>query len=168
MLDKYQLIGEWHDGIDQCKKKLGRLINAPKNFQWPVQLASDDEIDSWLDRVYDSRLLISHKKLYQRIISNMGKCTDNDHFHYTWKIYQILEQYENCNHVSLDEYKKVGCSSDDLPKFTSDVSIALSLWPDDIRPESWVGSAWNCCVEALKIRRARWIESLDAEVTISA
>lgn len=40
-----------------------------------------------------------------------------------------------------------------LPPFTTEVSAALQLWPQKIKPEEWQGNAIECCIEALTALR---------------
>jgi hypothetical protein len=42
-----------------------------------------------------------------------------------------------------------------VPPFTTDVSAALTIWPEDRRPAQWTRTAVDCCIEALAELRRR-------------
>ena len=42
-----------------------------------------------------------------------------------------------------------------LPAYTSSIEAALLAWPDDLRPDTWQGSPFECCIAALTAMRSR-------------
>ena len=45
-----------------------------------------------------------------------------------------------------------------LPFYTTILADALSVWPDEERPQTWFGTAWECCIAGLRARKARIAE----------
>jgi hypothetical protein len=129
---------------------------------WPVTLAQDDEVDAWLDRVQTKRQQISDEKLYQRLITDMSKTEPRSGVtsgrHYNFKILEAIERYEGVQWDDLGRFHHSFHNA--LPPFISDIEMAMTLWPDDARPSVWTGSAWECCIAALKLRRSRWMSAV--------
>jgi len=158
MLRKHNLIGEWYDGTDKARRAVIRAIPLHRHTEWLVSLGELGAIEAWHDRVRINRQVISARKLYQRVIQHMSHHGPHDAFdleHY--KIWEIMERYEAGRNERDFNLIRLEYSHDIMPKFTTDIEAAMSLWPDDARPAMWHGSAWDCCVEALKIRRSRWM-----------
>jgi len=43
-----------------------------------------------------------------------------------------------------------------VPEFISDLAACLELWPADVRPAIWEGTAHECAIAALEERRRRF------------
>ena len=163
-LTKHNLVGEWYDGTDKARRAIIKAVQLRREIAWPMILADEDAVEAWLECVEARRARISDEKLYQRLIKNMEK-TDSISgaaygFHYNFKILEAIERYEGEQWDNFGRFHHT--SHDTMPSFVSDIAIAMSLWPEDARPVTWTGSAWRCCIAALKLRRTRWMSEVRA------
>ena len=167
-LTSSQIIGEWHDGDEETRFLIARFFRS-KSLSWRFDLASDDQIDSWSDRIELRRTMISHEKLTQRFVRKMQNSYDpaeeaKSRF-CDWKIGQIIYEYDaQRNYYTMSDSSgqiSVFLDTDEasfyLPTYISNVESALQTFPAYKKPNHWEGSAWDCCVQGLIARREAMI-----------
>lgn len=169
LLASIQIVGEWHDGDEDTRLLITQFLRR-KGLPWQFELASDDQIDSWIDRVETRRTMISREKLTQRFIKKMqnfydpleeakSRCCD-------WKIGQIIYEYDAersyftmpAANGNIAVFLDADETSFPLPTYTSNIENALQTFPAHKKPNYWEGSAWDCCVQGLIARREAMIE----------
>ena len=168
-LSATQIIGEWHDGDEETRILITQFFRL-KRLRWQFELAPDDQIDSWIDRIELRRTMISREKLTQRFIKKMQNFYDSELERTSrfgdWKIGQIIYEYDedrsyftmpaaNGNVIVLLDDDKTGFP---LALYTSTIEGALQTFPAHKKPNYWEGSAWDCCIHGLIARREAMIE----------
>lgn len=176
-LDDHRVIGEWFDGSEEARTAIVKAVCLRTDIAWPYSLADDDSICDWLDLIEDRRAMISADKAYQTCIREMrasSECRADPDRYLESKIWSVVWRFEyrcrtlvfrdkNANgDVVLTGHRSNSDEPDIIPRYTTDVTAALALWPDEDRPREWNGSAWECCIAAIEARKARvraWIRT---------
>lgn len=162
-LRSYRLEGEWFDGSDAARAEIGAIFD-PCNLEWrfdhdPVGTAN------WLNHLRVVREANYTRKAIAREIGILRSATEPswvyDHGIFrccylaqTGTKPKLLADKESGETVIVWMNPETG-SRVVLPSYTQSVELALLAWPDDIRPSVWEGSAFDCCIAALRAVKAR-------------
>jgi hypothetical protein len=171
LLRRHCLYGEWYDGDDKARKAIARLTGLSRTVKWPFALSDNDTICDWLDELLENRReRESIDKLFQRCIRDLADTPEEDRRDARWrdgKIWEMLIRFEHGERPFysvmegkdgqriLEGWNPVTEGTEIIPCYTTDLNAALALWPDEERPKQWDGSVRDCCVSALKARKAR-------------
>ena len=172
-LNGQRVLGEWIAGDQHSRNLVSASVHLAARslrrksplLSWRYELADDETANAWLDQCEKSRILAGIQKKFDRCIRDMrraGMPIDIDSYRFCDGLLCGLIS-DRMYFVEADEAGEAQYTiyPDDLdqrrslPRFTRDINAALQLWPDEDRPESWTGSAWDCCIAGLKARRAR-------------
>jgi hypothetical protein len=165
----HRLIGEWFGGDDEARAAIIRVVGLCPETVWPYQLANKDA-DAWLERVEQHRWATRVDKEFQRQIHDVQRmpdrsATDDSRWDdgHIWTLIWGFE-HELPAGVDVSSGKKgelilqgycEGKDPQPLPLYTTELEAALSIWPDEDRPEDWTGTPWECCIAALRARKAK-------------
>jgi len=160
-LEDYALEGEWFDGTAPARAAIIRAIPVLADCEWPFEHSVDGAV-AWLDAFYarrDQRLL---EKQYRRVLKDhLQRCSpgadaDGGVCHLvslieTGRVASLMQGRLKAEKVVYVRHQ--GSKDWELvPPYTTDLALALSLWPDDIRPAGWEGGAHECAVAAMTAR----------------
>ncbi|MBX3593390.1 GIY-YIG nuclease family protein [Sphingomonas sp.] len=177
-LADHQVIGEWFLGDELCRDCVAIEIEAlcevlgrdPPALEWPFPVASEAATEAWLDRCEQRRTVASINREYGRRIRAMAESSSSasDPSRYNdVSLWSLLWRFERQvgtivtpktgkkGETVLVGHREGDAVGEIVPHYSTDVTAALLLWPDADRPEAWSGSAWDCCIAALKARKAR-------------
>lgn len=167
-LADFRLAGEWFEGTDEARAALHELIGDDEQpFSWPFAFDPDGAAD-WLDHLYDVRDAAAISRELYRQIGILKQATEPSWVHDSgiFSAKYRAETGRRCFQDVRRKRTKVVCQWRDLetnekgivPDYTKDIQTALLVWPEDIRPETWVGSSIECCIAALTAIRARLVK----------
>lgn len=162
-LDRFRLEGEWFDGADDARTAIEHIFGADK-LQW--QFAHDPAgAGKWLDHLSVVRNAAYIRRALSKEITRLRQATepswvlDGGVF---WSRY--LGETGNWTMIMVEKRKgrtvnvwhnPATNKQEVLPAYTSSVEEALLAWPDDLRPATWEGTAFECCIAALDAVRTR-------------
>lgn len=163
-LRSYRLEGEWFDGSDAARAEVAAIF-APCELEWrfdhdPLGAAK------WLNHLRVVREANYIRKAIAREIGILRGVTDPSWVHdrsifwwhylaqYGTKPTSLLPVKESGKTITLWIDPDTG-SREVVPAYTSNTDFALLAWPKDIRPNTWEGTAFDCCIAALTAIKAR-------------
>jgi hypothetical protein len=160
-LKDHAIEGEWFDGSPSARAAIIREIPTLGACDWPFEHSATGAA-AWLDEFYVRRDQRSAEKLYRRILqvhlqrSKPGPDADGAICHLisvieTGQIASLMHgrfKGENVVYVCRPGSRERQLA----PHYTTDVDLALGLWPDDTRPAFWERTAYDCAVAAMTAR----------------
>lgn len=171
-LDDFRIIGEWFDGTDQAREAVVIEVGLDPGIEWPIALADNEAVNSWLEALSERMLFITRDKDIQKVIREMTNNPPAVDTEYRWEEVRLYTTYWQS---ICEQSAVVSVSSDDndcviytgirrvdgadtiedpLPNYFTCMDAALSLWPASCRPSVWEGSARDCCIAGLKAHQA--------------
>jgi Meiotically up-regulated gene 113 len=162
-LRTFRLAGEWFRGTKVARQAV-RNILQDGSVDWPYSYNAKGAQD-WLNHIglvrradYIRRELYRHEKI---LMAANGPLPMHD--------YSVLRLIHLASHGTEPKTKyakldgelirvwvnPVSSKLEPLPSYSSDKELALQLWPLDVRPRTWNGTALACCIEALRAIRLR-------------
>lgn len=160
-LEEYHIEGEWFCGTEEARAAICKVVNRGITIDWPFKL---DAIacERWLEQFFDlreQRLNLKEFGKHLRRLENESHSTwtaDGD----LWIMFWISETgerplvdvSEENGEVVLDGYLSNSPEPIRIPKYTSHIGAAMTLWPVEFRPSAWKGTVWECCIAAMKLR----------------
>lgn len=164
-LRDYWIEGEWFEGSKEARAAITNLLEL-KEVTWPFKL---DETGSrkWLSSFKVSRVKRKLIRQFEREIRILGE-EDGSHRLADVGIWWLIHYGElkrdpadlhalrarkpgEQDYELVENGKRTGRA---IPFYTDDIAAAMTLWPDEHRPAVWEGSARDCCIAALKARKA--------------
>jgi Meiotically up-regulated gene 113 len=164
-MDDYRLAGEWFDGSDEAREALTKLMGADDPpIEWPY-IYDRKGAAEWLDHINVVRHAAAIRRELYREISIL-RSAEKPSWVYDSGIFYAKWRAETGRRPGLASMKIDGETATEwfdtesdangiVPAFTASTQNALLAWPEDLRPEQWVGSAIECCIAALTAIRAR-------------
>lgn len=162
-LSSYRLEGEWFDGSDAARAEIAAIF-APCVLEWqfdhdPLGAAN------WLNHLRVVREANYIKRAIAREIGILRGATEPSWVHdrsiFWWRYLaqcgakpSLLPAKENGKTITFWIDPDKG-SQEVVPAYTSNTDFALLAWPEDIRPNNWEGTAFDCCIAALTAIKAR-------------
>ena len=163
-LERYRLYGEWFNGTAQARAAIGRTVKRGFDFTWPFELDVDGA-EAWLSQLEEwGRQRYIVKEFHGFLApSSLRRHPQNWTDSVIWRLFWLSETGERAvvavgGDADLTTYEGCPPGSDQLtpiPNYSSDLAVAMTLWPDDVRPSGWDGTAFECCVAALRVRHYR-------------
>lgn len=164
-LDDHRVGGEWFDGTDEARAAIVSQLGLAADLNWPFAFNAD-AAEQWLDTFFDRFYDRSIQRLITRAYRTVREATQADSYVRTnlWILHRLLageditvlvserDREGRCRETTWIDGKKVV-----LPDYLNSVEAALTLWPDDGRPEAWDGSALECCKAAMELRQQQWV-----------
>lgn len=165
-LRDYWIEGEWFSG---CDESLAAIVQTMQlgDVKWPFDLKATDA-SQWLSEFKSWRGDRKLIKQFDREIRLLINAQDSHRVHDAsiWWLVKYGELKRNSTNLHVIRARSPGEPDYELvergrrtgrtiPFYTSEVAAAMTLWPNDCRPEKWEGSAVSCCVAALKARKVR-------------
>lgn len=179
-LDEHRVVGEWFAGTDEARAKLAELLASPDmGWQHPYDW---DAAQGWLEKIDEARDKRAIKHLIGKQIGILRGQTVGDkaldwHVLLAWRLAVAGDSPLVVSRPvkgKRNEWQDMWCDrrpDEELaaqkrlkpwwqdylvlvPPFTTDVSAALTLWPEESRPTQWQGTAIECCIAALVGLRA--------------
>lgn len=162
-LECFRLEGEWFDGCEDARAAIERIF-GPDPLEWRFAHDTAGAV-KWLDHLRVVRDASYIRRALSREIGRLRTATDPSWVHdgaIFWcrhlaetgiRLMLLADtrkgQTVNVWHNPASNQREV------LPAYTSSVEEALLAWPNDLRPTSWEGSPFECCIAALDAVRAR-------------
>lgn len=154
-LDKHRLHGEWFNGNKTARSAVERVMKI-KGVTWPIK---HDPTGAFLWHHYMLRVRLVEavkRDIYRHYTTLRG--SQGPHWAHDLGIYASMERARK--ELRLDGRSGEQPSTHGIierppiPAYTSDVAAALTIWPAEVRPSEWTGTAMECCIEGLKAYRA--------------
>lgn len=162
-LRSYRLEGEWFDGSDAARAEIAAIF-APCILEWRFE---NDPIGArkWLNHLRTVRNASYIRKAIAREIGILRGATEPS-WVYDHGIFWCRHIAETGTKPMLRTAKERGKTINVwlnpetgsrvlLPSYTANPELALLAWPDNIRPDGWDGTAFDCCIAALRAIKAR-------------
>lgn len=162
-LSSFRLEGEWFDGSDAARAEVAAIF-APCELGWRFD---HDPVgaENWLNHLRTVRKAHYIKKAIARQIGILRGATEPswvyDHGIF-WCRYLAETGTKPMLRTAKEQGKTVNVwlnpetgSRVVLPSYTVSAELALLAWPEDIRPDAWEGTAFDCCIAALGAIKAR-------------
>lgn len=158
-IGKFRMEGEWYEGTANACAAVARTVKRGCVLSWPFAYNAD-AAELWLDQFSEHRVRRYDRQRFQKLHSKVrhtqhpSRSIDSS----IWEALMFLESGEwPLQHIMADG-EPVGIPDGDgpsiaIPRYTFDLDAAMSLWPRGERPPSWKGTALECCVAALELRR---------------
>jgi hypothetical protein len=158
-LRRYHFTGEWFSGCASCQKAISQTLRLTKvrfPFSWKRARAEQwrrtMHLASVLPRMRKERVrLIGLLKAVETGLHN-GAVQRGGH----WLDFSIwFEMNQRINRLFFGDDRPIDATQLKIAPYTTDLSAALSLWPEEKRPTQWseqhVGSTveLNCCIAGL-------------------
>jgi len=169
--DDHRILGEWFDGTPEAREDVLQAVGWRLPVVWPFDLCGDDEAEAWFDLLDEKRAIRSMNREFGRVALNLDRDPIDpatDPMRYAdITIWSAIWRFEHrCDTMVFTEKDADGKeilvgrrrgdpNGDVLPFYTRDMEAALALWPEALRPESWTGSAAECCAAALRARKRK-------------
>lgn len=175
-LARFRLTGEWFDGSADMKAELASATQN-QNLNWPFPL-DEQAAAIWLTELELKRDIEARDRNFRRFIRILSQSSQPSHWHDMdiWRLLHPKSRQRLYHHVpengklrrfvDADGYNRVAISPKKVlggwevkkfvPIYTADIDDALSVWPDEVRPTRWDGTAIECCLAALKQRWLVW------------
>lgn len=162
-LRKHHLVGEWFAGTDAARKAVVKEFR-PLTLEWKFDHDPEGAAE-WLDHLRVVRAAYSTRMGITREISILTTAAEPSEvydysllriFHYAkaGEDAVIVRQWQRPNKPLAWQNPATG-EVEPIPAYSGNVDVALSAWPDDVRPETWDGTAIECCIAALRAIRLR-------------
>ena len=163
-LKKYHIDGEWFDGDDEARAAIARNMKRKQVINWPFPF-DEEASEAWLEQFYEWRAQRLAEKEFRRLLSRV-RSFDGPHWVAdadVWALFWMSETGEGVgvdvtgagDSVVLAGFRSGSDEPVPVPRYSADLDAAMDLWPADVRPPSWDGTALECCVAALKVRHSR-------------
>ena len=156
-LDAFRIEGEWFRGDEVARDLIIAVLDLPDDTTFPFAL-NEAAANEWLDSVTawrDERALQRHFRRQIDMMKSSGKPL-GDADRYIFQTIWLDARGNNWTYRYNSRKKcyfidrKDGSPLEPLPRYTSEVEAALSLWRDEERPTVWTGSAYECCIAAFE------------------
>jgi hypothetical protein len=163
-LDEHRLTGEWFDGSDKSKKAVAEALNI-RNIAWPF-VQNDAIAGEWLKKLETKRDLAARIREHNRLLKMISKYNYGSRI-LDRMIFNEINTYEYME-ITLDidrNYRFSYINQPDiygpiLPYYSTKLTDALQIWPAQLRPNDWLGSVIECCIEGLKANRITWKDDI--------
>ena len=158
-LDDYRIEGEWFEGSDEARVAIAKAVKRGCVLTWPF--AYDEAgAEAWLDQFLDWRRFRYIDRLFRENLRRICVAKQPDPYADMdiWQLLLLSETGEMPGALIGDEIKGIDNDTAELvaiPKYSTDLSLAMSVWPKDVRPSSWDGTPLECCIAALRVRLKR-------------
>ncbi|QKR98698.1 GIY-YIG nuclease family protein [Sphingomonas sp. CL5.1] len=159
---KHVLLNEWFKGNDESRMDLQNLLET--NLIWRTIYNQKDE-NKWLKDLELSKMRRYTVKLLQYEIrylndTERNKLRDYSIIDFVSKIISndVYDRVLGTGIAQIfreEERKRSYSGKYLIPDFTIDVDSALLLWPNDIRPDYWHGSAIETSAALLRYLRCK-------------
>ena len=162
-LDEFRLIGEWFYGDAEARAAIEGVIKRESSIDWPFAY---DEVgaEKWFDHLTVVRRANYISKELYRTVRMMKASGEPGWVHDSrihWSLHlartgqraMISIETRNGETVAVEYHE--GGTELVVPAYTAFVANALLVWPEDIRPAFWEGTAFDCCIAAMEAVRAR-------------
>jgi len=161
-LHQYRVAGEWFDGAGEARAAVERIFGLdPKEWKFGHNV---EGAAKWLEQLKIAR---HAKYIYKELTRHIGllRRASEPHQFYDLAILDCCSLAATGSRAVVrwkkrgEKYVMIWHNPERrkwraLPRFTANIEAALLVWPDDIRPQTWQGSAIECCITALiEIRR---------------
>ena len=160
-LEEFRLIGVWFAGDDEARAAIEEVINPDAPFVWPFTY-DEPRAEEWYDHLSVVRAASYINKELYRTVRDMKGSGEPSWVHDS-RIHSALHLARTGQRAMISietrnaETVVVEHREDDteslVPAYTATVANALLVWPEDIRPASWEGTALDCCIAALEAVR---------------
>lgn len=158
-LRDHAIEGEWFVGSNQARAAMAALLPGLSHRKWPY-VYDAEQAGVWLDSFYDRRDRRSIKKQFRRILTvHLLQNEPGPDADASLQLLIGLTATGSLPSVAYQGgqaiYWTAGSSRPiPVPPYSTDPALALSLWPEKARPAVWDGSAYDCCVAAMRARLA--------------
>lgn len=158
-LRRYHFSGEWFSGCKSCQRAIGQTLRLSKiRFPYSWKRARAEQ---WREAMHLASILPRLRKERVRLIGLLkaietglhdASCQCGGH----WLDVSIwFEMNHRINRLFFGYDSPVDVNELQMDSYSTDLSAALSLWPEDSRPTQWTrqypGSTieLNCCIAGL-------------------
>jgi len=160
-LRKHHLVGEWFAGTDAARDAVVKEFQ-PLAIDWKFKHDPDGAAE-WLDHLHVVRAAHSTRMGITREIGILTT-SEGPHELHDLDLLQIFHLAKTgtdpvINRQRIDGATRYAWRNPDtggwepIPAYSANVGVALSGWPDDVRPKTWDGTAIECCIAALRVIR---------------
>lgn len=162
-LRKHHIAGEWFNGTDAARKAIAKIFK-PLTLEWKFDYDPEGAAE-WLDRLHVVRAAHSIRMNFSRQIGIL-RTTEGPHELHDLSLLQMFHYAKTGTYPVITRQRINGkthyawrnpetAQQEPIPAYSGNVAVALSAWPNDVRPETWEGTAIECCIAALRIIRRR-------------
>lgn len=160
-LHKYRLIGEWFSGSPDARAAIEREF-CLDDVEWPVAYNAA-AADRWVAHMRDVRTVRRLRRAIYRQTTLMR--ANGPHESEDVCIFMLLRhplidtvgepevRWNGEKLVRLYHDRRTG-QMQPIPAYSHDLQAALTTWPEELRPTTWEGSAFECCIAGLTALRA--------------
>lgn len=163
-LKRHKIEGEWFKGTPSARNAITRALPDLSGCDWPFDYDARGA-EAWLDAFFNRRDRRSIEKKYARLLNGLrridgpGPGADALVCHLlalseTGRVAKVAMDRENGEIVGRILHPGASCFLPVLP-YSTGIAAALTLWPDDSRPDVWEGTAYDCALAAMQERYAR-------------
>lgn len=165
-LRKHRLLGEWFSGDATARVAIANYFKI--KFTWPFDF-DPDYAAIWLEHMQRVRQVRKTRQSIYRAVQTLKRGEGPKHIldaitFTAWreavagKPVSVLARklYEMPVETRMTHQRTGGQVA--ALSFSTDLTAALQLWPDDLRPAQWEGSPLECSVAALEAWRRRLTE----------
>lgn len=151
-LSDHLIEGEWFKGTADAQEAISALLPEVATVEWPFHY---DAVvaEAWLQDFFDRRDRRSIRKQFYRML-NVHVRGGSPGYGTDVMIGIMLSELAGENEHAEPSpafVRPVGASKPQEPlNYSTDVRVALNVWPEDCRPASWNGSALECAIAALE------------------
>lgn len=163
-LHQHRLAGEWFDGTEEARGAVQAALAGDTNLSWPFRF-DPAGASAWLDGFWARQ---DQAHVQREIGRSHNRLRDLNRASWVWDA--VLWDLHWLMEAGIRPIGSVDRGPDGeviqrtwvegqeliVPRFTADLSAALSLWPSFDRPSDWSGSIIDCCKSAIDARRRHW------------
>lgn len=163
-LKRHVIEGEWFRGTQSARAAIREALPNLTGCAWPFDYDARGA-KAWLDDFFGRRDQRSLERMYQRILNvhvrggRPGGSVDG-------MICLLLSLSETGEMVGVSLGREGAATVAHIyypgsaeprraPPYSTDLASAMSLWPGEVRPVAWDGTAYDCAVAAMTARYRR-------------
>lgn len=167
-LKRHLIEGEWFRGTPSARAAITDALPNLTGCAWPFDYDARGA-KAWLDDFFGRRDQRSLERMYYRVLKvhvgggGPGGSADG-------MICLLLSLSETGEMVGVPLGREGTATvahihhpgsneSRRAPPYSTDLASAMSLWPDDVRPDTWEGTPYECAVAAMMVRYRRLREA---------
>ena len=161
---EHRLAGEWFNGTELARNAIMTALGDDEPVDWPY-LYDAERAQSWLNHLaalrqadYVRRAIYRQERI---LVLSDGPHEVHDYsvlgaVHFALYGQPLEMTYARVGGNLVRHWRNVETGKfEPIPTYTSDIEAALTIWPADVRPTNWNGTAMDCCIEALRAIRGR-------------
>lgn len=166
LLEEHRIAGEWFSGSDESRAAVEAALLVETDAEWAF-VHDVEGSDRWLkgywDRQGNSYVRREISRFHNQVqrLEQVGWVADS----LFWDLHCLMEYgerprgtFDRDENGIVVERTWIDGHAFVVPRFTTEIDAALSLWPEQDRPTVWSGTALECCVAAMDARRVRYRE----------